>query len=181
MNQGRLIAVVGPSGVGKDSLMLGIHAAVPETRLVRRTITRAPGMESEQYDSVSKPTFDEMVESGAFLLYWDAHGLSYGIPKAVATHVTHGTDCLVNLSRNVLPQAAEIFPSLVVLNITASPEILAARLTARGRETEGEIVARLAQANKTLPEGLVVVEISNDGPLRDTVAEAVALLQPARA
>ncbi|MEM6634576.1 MAG: hypothetical protein AAF667_01675 [Pseudomonadota bacterium] len=36
MTQGRLIAVVGPSGVGKDSVMAGIKAAVPELHLVRR-------------------------------------------------------------------------------------------------------------------------------------------------
>ena len=39
---GRMIAVVGPSGVGKDSVMAGLLEARPALRRVRRVITRAP-------------------------------------------------------------------------------------------------------------------------------------------
>ena len=50
---GRLIAVVGPSGVGKDSVMAGLHGAIPDLHLVRRVITRAPDLGGEDYDAVS--------------------------------------------------------------------------------------------------------------------------------
>lgn len=66
----------------------------------------------------------------------------------------------------------------MVLNITASPETLAHRLAARGREGEVDIARRLAQANKTLPDGLNIINLSNDGPLEETIARAAALLQP---
>ncbi|MBN2760272.1 MAG: phosphonate metabolism protein/1,5-bisphosphokinase (PRPP-forming) PhnN [Rhodobacteraceae bacterium] len=175
---GRLIAVVGPSGVGKDSVMAGLQNALPHLHLVRRVITRAPGLGGEAYDAVTVAQFQAMVEDGAFAVHWGAHGLHYGIPIAVQHHLAAGTDCLANFSRKALPQAAAMFPRLIVLNITAKPDTIARRLAARGRETGSEIAHRLAQAEKPLPPGLNVVELANDGPLSQTVAQAVALLQP---
>ncbi len=179
MTQGRVIAVVGPSGVGKDSVMAGIHGALPALHLVRRVITRAPELGGEDYDAVTVEAFEDMVRDKAFAIHWGAHGLFYGIPSKVQDHLADGTDCLVNFSRKALADAAALFPRFVVLNITARPETLAQRLAARGRETEAEIANRLKQAAKPLPEGLNVIHLSNDGPLADTVARAVALLQPA--
>ncbi len=180
MSSGRLIAVVGPSGVGKDSVMAGMIAARPDMRLVRRTITRAPGLGGEDYDAVTPEAFDAAAQDGAFCVHWTAHGLSYGIPSDVLTDVQRGKDCLANFSRSALEQANAIFPNLTVLNITASPATLARRLAGRGRETEAEIAARLAQADKCLPAKLDVVTIANDGALEDTVKMALAALQPAR-
>ncbi len=180
MSAGRLIAVVGPSGVGKDSVMAGMIAARPDMRLVRRTITRAPGLGGEGYHAVTPDAFAKAAENGAFCVHWTAHGLSYGIPADVLTDVQRGTECLANFSRSALLQAKALFPQMKVLNITASPATLAKRLAGRGRETESEIAARLKQADKALPAGLTVVTITNDGPLDDTVAKALAALQPAR-
>lgn len=178
MTPGRLIAVVGPSGVGKDSVMQGIADVMPNMHLVRRVITRAPDLGGEDYDAVSVSQFQDMAENGAFAVYWGAHGLFYGIPQTVRYQVTKGTDCLVNFSRKALQAGADAFPSFKVLNITAPPDTLARRLAARGRESEAEIINRLAEAHKPLPEGLDVVTLSNDGPLDQTIARAVALLPP---
>ncbi|MEX0340328.1 MAG: phosphonate metabolism protein/1,5-bisphosphokinase (PRPP-forming) PhnN [Arenibacterium sp.] len=177
MTEGRLIAVVGPSGVGKDSVMNGIHEAMPRVHLVRRVITRGPGLGGEDYYAVSVPEFDSMVENGAFAVHWTAHGLSYGIPVSVKYQLNKGTDCIANFSRKALAQAAKRFPRMVVLNITAKPETLAQRLAERGRETKDDIAKRLAEADKPLPPGLNVINLSNDGPLSETVARAAALLQ----
>ena len=178
MTQGRLIAVVGPSGVGKDSVMKGLHSAMPDLHQVRRVITRAPELGGEDYDAVSVLQFEALVEDGAFAVHWGAHGLYYGIPLTVKFQLGKGVDCLVNFSRQALTQAAEIFPRFMVLNITAKPDVLSRRLAARARETEEEIAKRLAQADKPLPSGLKVIHLANDGPLAETVARAAALLQP---
>lgn len=180
MTSGRLIAVVGPSGVGKDSVMQGIHDVMPHMHVVRRVITREPDLGGEAYDAVTVAEFQEMAANGAFAVHWGAHGLFYGIPTAVTNQVKKGTDCLANFSRKALLEASAAFPRFLVLNITAQPQTLANRLAARGRETEEEIAKRLAQAQKPLPERLDVIELSNDGPLDQTIARAVALLQPAR-
>lgn len=178
MTTGRIIAVVGPSGVGKDSVMQGLAAVMPHLHLVRRIITRAPDQGGEDYDAVSVAQFQDMADNGAFAVHWAAHGLHYGIPQTVRYQLNKGTDCLANFSRKALRAGADAFPSFTVLNVTAAPETLATRLAARGRETEADIERRLAEADKPLPEGLTVLTLSNDGPLHQTIARAVSLLHP---
>ena len=158
--------------------MQGVVGIMPNLHLVRRVITREPELGGEDYDAVSVPQFQDMVKNGAFAVHWGAHGLLYGIPQMVRHHVNNGTDCLANLSRKALQAGADVFPNFLVLNITAKPETLASRLAARGRESEAEITRRLAEANKPLPEGLDVITISNDGPMDETIAQAVASIQP---
>lgn len=181
MSTGRLIAVVGPSGVGKDSVMEALAAQDAGLGLVRRTITRAPDLGGEDYDAVTVAQFDAMAADGAFAVHWGAHDLFYGIPVRVVDEVSAGRSLLANFSRSALLRGAEAFENFVVLNLTAKPETLASRLANRGRETAEEIAKRLSQAGKPLPEGLDVVTIPNDGALEDTVAAARRALQPVRA
>ena len=158
--------------------MAGIHEALPQTHLVRRVTTRAPELGGEDYDSVAVPEFEEMARNGAFAVHWGAHGLHYGIPVSAKYQLNKGTDCLANFSRTALTRGAEAFTRFMVLNLTAKPETLAARLAQRGRESAAEIERRLAQSEKPLPPALNVAHLSNDGPLHLTVARAVALLKP---
>ena len=177
MSAGRLIAVVGPSGVGKDSVIAGIVASGDRFVRVKRTITRPPGLGGEDYDAVTQDEFDQRVRDGAFCVHWTAHGLSYGIPAQVCDDVRKGTNRIANLSRSALSEAARVFPGMIVLNITARPETLARRLSGRGRESAPEIANRLAQASKPLPEGIDVIHLSNDGPLSETISNALGALQ----
>lgn len=180
MKTGRLIAVVGPSGVGKDSLMERLAAADPSLHLVRRTITRAPELGGEAFDPVSVEKFNRMVAAGHFAVHWGAHDLQYGIPASAQIVLASGQDCLANFSRTALVAGDAAFAHFCVLNITARPKTLASRLKARSRESEEQIAKRLAQATKPLPGGLNVMTISNDGALADTVANALSQLQPVR-
>lgn len=180
MTAGRLIAVVGPSGVGKDSVMWGISAALPDMRQVQRVITRDPALGGEDFHAVSVDDFQMMVDAGAFCVHWGAHDLRYGIPVKVQEWIDGGMDCIVNFSRSALAEAAALFPDFLVLNITAQPATLAQRLSSRGRETDAQIAKRISVANKSLPDGLNVLTLSNDGPLEQTIEQAVSLLQPVR-
>lgn len=181
MNAGRLIAVVGASGVGKDSVMAGIVAVRPGIKLVKRAITRAAGLGGEDYDAVAPDEFEAAVQSGAFCLHWDAHGLRYGIPAQVLKDVEAGEICIANLSRGALPDANAVFPAMTVLHVTATPQTLAERLEKRGRESAEDIAKRLGRTRPDFPGDLDVIEISNDGALSDAVAAALDALQPVRA
>ncbi|KIC20266.1 phosphonate metabolism protein/1,5-bisphosphokinase (PRPP-forming) PhnN [Leisingera sp. ANG-Vp] len=180
--KGPVIAVVGPSGVGKDSLMSALAVSGPQLRLMRRVITRAPEAGGEDYQPVSEPEFSALAESGVFALHWQAHGLHYGIPRDIEKLREGSGGVLVNLSRAVLLQAQEVFGDFIVLSVTARPEVLAERLTARGREDAEEVQRRLARAVNPLPEGLArVYEIDNSGVLSAAVNAALAAIQPERA
>lgn len=180
MTGGRLIAVVGPSGVGKDSVIAGLARAAPELVPVRRAITRPAEPGGEDHEPLSVADFSARRDGGAFCLHWGAHGLFYGIPAGILPDVAAGAQRLVNLSRGVLGQAADLCPALVVLHVTAAPQTLALRLAGRGRESAGEIRRRLARADACLPSVPDIRHLANDGPLEETVARALALLQPVR-
>ncbi|MCU4653417.1 phosphonate metabolism protein/1,5-bisphosphokinase (PRPP-forming) PhnN [Roseibacterium sp. SDUM158016] len=180
MSAGRLIAVVGPSGVGKDSLMEALCARRPDLHRVRRVITRDAEAGGEEFEAVSPALFAARAAGGDFALHWQAHGLSYGVPVAVDDVLSLGRDALVNLSRGVLAKAAVRFGSLHVLHVTARPEVLARRLSGRGRESPGEIARRLARPAPDFPPGLQVTEIDNSGALDGAVEAAMAALYPER-
>lgn len=175
---GRFIAVVGPSGVGKDSLMEALCATDARLHRVRRVITRDADAGGEEFEAVSDCLFAARAAGGDFALAWQAHGLSYGIPKTVHRTLADGHDALVNLSRGVLETAAREFDRLVVLNVTASPEVLAQRLAGRGRESGREIDRRLARSAPPMPEGLSMITVDNSGPLAEGVETTLAALYP---
>ncbi|MBS4010131.1 MAG: phosphonate metabolism protein/1,5-bisphosphokinase (PRPP-forming) PhnN [Roseovarius sp.] len=166
MTPGRLIAVVGPSGVGKDTLMRAMIAEHPGLRRARRVITRPPDPEGEGHEAVSDTEFDARLKEGGFALHWRAHGLRYGVPVGICLDLAAGRDLLVNLSRGVLAQAQARFAPFVILHLTATPQVLASRLVARGRETPQDIRERLTGADMALPEGVgPVITLDTDAAL----------------
>lgn len=168
---GRIIGVVGPSGVGKDTVMAALARARPELHIQERVITRAPDLGGEDFRAVSASAFEALEAQGAFSLSWGAHGLFYGIPQDIQARAAQGQDVLVNLSRKVLVQAAACFEQFCVLSLTAPQPVLAARLAARGRESEAEILKRLARVVPYDFAELDVFEVANDRPIAQVIAE----------
>ena len=174
----RIFTIVGPSGAGKDTLIAGAMAARPDLRLVRRVITRPTEAGGEPFEGVTEALFLSRKAAGEFALTWQAHGLHYGIPRAQ----TDGPGTVIfNGSRAALPDAFRVFPTLRVILVTAPDEVLARRLAARGRETAGDILARLARAAFTLPPGIMAETVVNDGTPAEGVARLLAALQPVSA
>tara|TARA_R110002126_G_scaffold196969_8_gene344891 strand:+ start:998 stop:1564 length:567 start_codon:yes stop_codon:yes gene_type:complete len=176
--KGQLVAVVGPSGVGKDTLLAAVKAQCPDVHLVTRVITRSADAGGEDITSVDAHTFKQMQSCGDFALSWDAHGLHYGIPIAIDHHLANGDVVVFNGSRAALPIAQQAYPNLKVIVITASLETLTTRLIRRGRETDDDIEQRLKRASYQAPDGENVMTISNDGALQDAVDQFKAAITP---
>ena len=178
---GRLIAVVGPSGAGKDTVLAGVKAARSDIRFVRRVITRPTSAGGEDFTGVAEAEFTRMQKQGAFALDWRAHGLCYGIPAEIDKWLAAGQTVAFNGSRAMISAARAVYPELEVILITAPAPVLAARLAARGRETTAEIEARLSRAPLNAADLGAHHVVVNDGSITNAVAACLRLLQPRRA
>jgi ribose 1,5-bisphosphokinase len=158
-----LVLVVGPSGAGKDTLLTAARAALagdPRFRFVRRAITRPADTGAEAHEAVSEAEF----ATRRFALSWQAHGLHYGIPVTIETDLAAGLVVVANVSRAVIAEAARHY-AVRVIEVTAPPDLLAARLAERGRDTAAAITARLT---RTVP---VPDDIDADTVVNDSTPE----------
>jgi len=167
---GCMVAVVGPSGAGKDTLMAyaaKLFEGCEDIIFARRVITRDAAAGGEDHDGVSEAEFEALERAGRFAVSWNAHGLRYGIPIETRQAVAQGKLVIANGSRSALARFRQAYPSLVVVNITASLDVLAARLEARGRETREEILGRLERSSLAVTGDYHVVTIDNSGSLEE--------------
>lgn len=180
MTTAPLILVVGPSGVGKDSLIEQARNRLADSErfhFARRVITRPQDAGGEDHEYVSRDQFTRMERAGAFLLSWHAHGLAYGILKSDDERRRDGTAVIANVSREVVDVARRTLAPVGVISVTAQIETLARRLAERGREDSGDIGLRLARAAAPLPHGDDVVVVANDGDLNEGGKRFLAALR----
>ncbi|MEE3099713.1 MAG: phosphonate metabolism protein/1,5-bisphosphokinase (PRPP-forming) PhnN, partial [Pseudomonadota bacterium] len=179
MSRGVLHLVVGPSGVGKDSLIDAARAARPDLVFPVRVITRPADAGGESHDFMPLADFERAETAGGFLLSWRAHGLAYGIPAEAGRALAQGRGVVVNVSRGVIGAARAAHAPIRVLAVTAPAAALARRLSARGRERAEQIAARLARAALSAPEGPDVHVIDNGAAFDAARAAFLAALAPA--
>jgi ribose 1,5-bisphosphokinase len=183
IRNGAFVAVVGPSGAGKDTLIAHAKAALaeePQVDFVRRVVTRPSDGQTEDHDTLVDAEFVEAEAEGAFALAWEAHGLRYGLPASVDRAIENGQVAVANVSRGALPALRRRYANVAVVEVTADPEILAARLAGRGRESRGEILARLARTvacDTTGPS----IPLDNSGPKEIAGDKLIAIIRKAMA
>ena len=179
---GALVLVVGPSGAGKDTLIGAARAALaddPGFVFARRVITRDAVAALEDHDTIDVAGFTAAKARGDFALDWQAHGLCYGVPATIDTDIAEGRTVVMNGSRRMIGDAQARYPRSLVALVTADPAVRARRLAGRGRETEGEIAARLAHEGAPVPDGIETVRIDNSGDLDTAVAALIRVLKQA--
>ena len=164
MATGSFFFVVGPSGAGKDSLMDGARPHLDPARFIfaTRTITRPADSGGEAHQACTQAEFTLLEQQGKFLITWQAHGLSYGLPSTLLEALIGGQHVVANGSRAMVAQLSVRVPNLVVVEIGAPPEILAQRLAQRGRESVADVAKRLARQTTPYPDGTHVLRVTND-------------------
>src|SRR6266540_5473815 len=134
---GRLILVVGPSGAGKDTLLGLARAACADDRNIvfpRRVITREASA-SEESEEVSIGTFQEALTRGDYAMHWEAHGHRYALSRAIDDEIRAGRTIVANVSRTVIGAMRRAYADVVVVSITAPPNVLAERIALRARSS----------------------------------------------
>lgn len=169
-----LVLVVGPSGAGKDTVLDAARRALADearVRFVRRVITRPADAGGEDHEAVTEAEF----LARDFALQWQAHGLHYGIPVDIADDLARGLVVVANVSRTIIAEAARRFPARLI-EVTAPPALLAARLASRGREAGDNAASRLAR-NVTIPDGVPLSIVVNDETIEQGTERFVAVLR----
>lgn len=156
---GKLVLVVGPSGAGKDTLLrLARDACIDNPAIVfaRRVVTREASC-AEDNEQMSLDAFREAQAHGAFAVHWEAHGHLYGLPRSIDDDIRAGRSVVANVSRTVIPALRQAYANVVVVSITAPEDVLAQRLAARGRGSDGNIAKRLSRTvADTEPDATIV-------------------------
>lgn len=180
-NSARMYYLVGPSGVGKDTLLRHLKMTEYSTHqpmVAHRYITRPVRANDENHVELSEFDFQRRLEAGLFLFNWESHGYQYAIGREAKKWVKEGNNVIVNGSRKFLSTAREIYGKIIPIWITVSEDILRERLIQRGRETEEQIEERVLR-NRELEQLKTndCVYINNDQSVEDTVGQIIALVE----
>ncbi len=180
---GVFVAVVGPSGAGKDTLLNFARRALAGRKdifFVQRVITRPLDGATEDHIPATQAQFEETSRTGGFAVSWQAHGLQYGVPGDVDRQIEGGKTAICNGSRAALDALRQHFSRFVVINVTAERDVLADRLAQRGRESRDEILARLdrnAMLNTSMSDAVI---IDNSGAIEQAGQALVGAIMAAQ-
>jgi ribose 1,5-bisphosphokinase len=172
---GRFLLVVGPSGAGKDTLLgLARSACADNGNIVfaRRVVTREASSFEDNLQ-VSHEAFRQALARDEFVLHWEAHGHCYGLPRSIDEDIRAGRTVVANGSRTVVEAMRDVYANVTVISVTAPPEVLAKRLAARARSSDGELADRLGRVVAIAAD----VTITNVGSIEDHARKLIEVIR----
>ena len=109
---------------------------------------------------MSASTFEAALARDEYAMHWQAHGHCYALSRAIDDELRAGHAVVANVSRTVIAAMRRAYADVVVVSITAPPNVLAERLAMRGRSSDGRIEHRLG---RTVDEAAPDLTIVNTG------------------
>jgi ribose 1,5-bisphosphokinase len=175
---GRLVLVVGPSGAGKDTLLALARAACADRRGIvfpRRVVTREASS-SEDNAQVSLEDFRQALARGDFAVHWEAHGHCYALPRAINDDIHAGRTVVANVSRTVMEAMRRAYADVTAVEVTAPSDVLAGRLAARARSSDGQLADRLRRVVDSVGAVPDII-INNIGSAEHHARELVGIIR----
>ena len=149
--QGILVVVSGFSGAGKGTLMKELLKRYDNYALSVSATTRQPRegeKDGEDYFSVNREYFQQMIEEGRLVEYAQYVNHYYGTPRDyVEKKMAEGKDVILEIEIQGALKVKKRFPDALLIFVTPpSAGELRRRLVGRGTETIEVINARLRRA-----------------------------------
>lgn len=157
--KGMLIALSGPSGVGKGTIYHELLKRMDNLSVSVSVTTRAPRngeVDGSHYYFVSKEKFSEMIAAGEFLEYAETVGNMYGTPKAaVESSLSSGVDVILEIDVKGVHQIEKSMPDcLSIFVLPPSLDELERRLRFRNSEDEIQRCSRMELAKSEIMEAV---------------------------
>ena len=144
-----LMAISGPSGVGKGTLVKALLARRKDLIESVSCTTRAPRKgerDGREYFFLKREEFLSRIEKGDFLEYDEHFGNFYGTPKSFVKEALKEKSVILEIDVVGALNAKKAFPECVlVMIVPPSEEELKRRLKGRNSETDEEIERRLSR------------------------------------
>lgn len=153
--RGFLIALSGPSGSGKGTIVKSLLSQRDDMVLSVSMTTRAPRpgeVDGVHYHFVTRELFEETIRQDGFLEYAEYNGNYYGTPSApINQWLSEGKTVILEIEVQGAEKVMDHRSDLVSIFITIpSVEELERRLRGRGTETEEVIRKRMKTAQYEL-------------------------------
>ena len=148
--QAQVFILSAPSGGGKSSLARALARDCDRvmTSVSHTTRNIRPGeTDGVDYNFVDVDTFERMIGAGEFVEYANVFGQYYGTSRdAIVGNLAAGKSVVLDIDWQGARQIRDAFEDAVSIYILPpSLEVLAARLSARGREDDKQLQERLSK------------------------------------
>ena len=153
--QAQVFILSAPSGGGKSSLARALARDCDRvmTSVSHTTRNIRPGeTDGVDYNFVDVDTFERMIGAGEFVEYANVFGQYYGTSRdAIVGNLAAGKSVVLDIDWQGARQIRDAFEDAVSIYILPpSLEVLAARLSARGREDDKQLQERLSKASSEM-------------------------------
>lgn len=187
-DDGLLLIISGPSGVGKTTITRGVERSIPGAVFSVSATTRAKtdaDVEGVDYHFVTPDDFQGMVDRGEFLEFAGVFGKRYGTPRAwVGEQLKRGRLVILEIDVQGAIQVKRQMPEAFAIFILPPSEgVLLERLRARKRESEEAIQKRFAEARREMAvarESDVYDAFIVNRDVKEAIEEAVGLIERRR-
>ena len=153
--QAQVFILSAPSGGGKSSLARALAENCDRvmTSVSHTTRNIRPGeTDGVDYNFVDVDTFERMIAGGDFVEYANVFGQYYGTSReAIVGNLAAGKSVVLDIDWQGARQVRAAFKDAVSIYILPpSLEVLAERLSARGREDDQQLQERLSKASSEM-------------------------------
>ena len=154
-HQAQVFILSAPSGGGKSSLARALAENCDRvmTSVSHTTRNIRPGeTDGVDYNFVDVATFERMIAGGDFVEYANVFWHYYGTSQdAIVGNLAAGKSVVLDIDWQGARQVRDAFKDAVSIYILPpSLEVLAARLSARGREDDKQLQERLSKASSEM-------------------------------
>ncbi len=178
-----LIVISGPSGVGKDSVLLEMKSRELPFHFVVTATTR-PARSNEvhgvDYFFLSHSEFADMIDRGELLEYAIVYNDYKGIPKAqVRQALDSGKDVVMRIDVQGAETLRKLCPDALLIFLTVQDEMeMIERLNARKTEDPEALRLRIATARQELKriKEFDYIVVNREGCLSDAVDTILSII-----